>query len=160
MFCVKCGKEINEGAKFCIACGAPVSKVAQPSNLDDDRTIGLLDAFPIPPKEREDEIRRFISDKIPNNLEDPAVKLQVKRVMTKILPSYVETSNLAALLLECNPVEFARNLCSLDSDSLFHVLSAIDGHMDKREDAVPLNACKDGILFILKERIKRGELHA
>ena len=25
-FCIKCGKEIEEGAAFCIACGAPVEK--------------------------------------------------------------------------------------------------------------------------------------
>ena len=27
MFCTKCGKELQDGAKFCIGCGAPVGKV-------------------------------------------------------------------------------------------------------------------------------------
>lgn len=26
MYCMKCGKEINKGAKFCVGCGAPVEE--------------------------------------------------------------------------------------------------------------------------------------
>jgi hypothetical protein len=29
MYCEKCGAKLNEGAKFCVMCGAPVSVMAQ-----------------------------------------------------------------------------------------------------------------------------------
>ena len=39
MYCKKCGKELDDGVKFCTGCGAPVienSDSAQNSNVETD----------------------------------------------------------------------------------------------------------------------------
>lgn len=36
MFCPKCGKELNENAKFCAGCGEPISQIASPENVSEN----------------------------------------------------------------------------------------------------------------------------
>ena len=39
MFCVKCGKELSEGANFCPNCGAAVQGVAESSSTNDSEIV-------------------------------------------------------------------------------------------------------------------------
>lgn len=186
MFCDKCGSKLPDDAKFCDNCGKAV--ILTLNQADDDRTVGFADAFPnmavpktetIAPKTEpeakvqaktekteplnlndEAAVRRFILEKVPKSSNDAKIALDVEKAMVRLMPSYNKDGDLSSLILASNPVRLAEILFSFDSGTLLCVLSAIDKHLAKNEDGVPLNACRNGVLNILSARVKRGELYA
>lgn len=50
-YCTRCGSEIADGARFCTACGEPVSAVEPPFtfNGDFESKVFVYDGRPIPP---------------------------------------------------------------------------------------------------------------
>ena len=170
MFCEKCGSKVADGVKFCEKCGAAVKTTAQITY--DDRTVGFAQAFPNQTLKNttwsadtsagaalnindESTYGKFIVSKV------PAYEAKgVYASMTKILPSYSEGCDLRSMILLSNPVSLARSLYSQSNDALFCIISAVNGYLMKENGDATLIAFRKGIVDILKERIRRGELNA
>jgi hypothetical protein len=103
---------------------------------------------------------RFIVSKVPKFEVNGAVNRDVYAAMVKILPSYNEGCDLRTEILLSNPVALARSLYSMNSDTLFCIISAVNGYLMKENGDATLIAFRKGIVDILKERIRRGELNA
>ena len=41
-YCPNCGTKLQEGAKYCINCGAPIEAVPQPIKAEKQRPTGLI----------------------------------------------------------------------------------------------------------------------
>lgn len=53
MFCTKCGKELNDSAKFCTACGEPVKRVAAVPKVEQSQTQSASKLEPKPERMTE-----------------------------------------------------------------------------------------------------------
>ena len=100
----------------------------------------------------DNDIFVIVQNHEPFDLDSPKAKKYLDGALSKILPAYTGTENLADIMEQSDPEEISYNLAVTDTDSLVVIVKALGYYIGEGIDENILGALQREVVSVLKTR--------
>ncbi len=101
----------------------------------------------------EEKIYRLSQEHEPRNVSDPEGKKIVDVALSRIIPTYSPSQDLAKAIMLCDPHQIKDNIQAMDKDSLLIIVKGFRSHIDMGEDRNAIDMVKKNVINTLKEKL-------